>query len=184
MQPKIKRVSLLFKLLFQAVFIVLPLAHIISWISAPTPIFLLGQGSGFILRIIPESTPILHTLSLHTKLWGFLVSGIPVVVMECMVYFLIKLFGLYQRGEIFTLQNVKYLKKIGYALLIVQLARPICEGFLTMIVTWHNPPGHRIASVTMQGLDLTLILTAFLIILISWIMAEGCRLREEQQLTI
>jgi hypothetical protein len=51
-------------------------------------------------------------------------------------------------------------------------------------MTWQNPPGHRAATLSLSSIDIATLLTAILIILISWIMAEGCRLREEQQLTI
>lgn len=182
MQPKIKSVSRLFKLLFQIIFLTLPVVHLITWIYGPEPLFL---PLGVVMRAIPENIPLLHTLSFSTKLLGFLVSAVPLIVVEAMLYFLIKLFGLYQDNEIFSLKNVHYLKKIGYALLVWQLVKPIFDGFLlSMLLTWHNPPGHRFASITIKGLDLAVILTAFLVILISWIMAEGCRLREEQQLTV
>jgi hypothetical protein len=182
MPSNIKNVSRLFKLLFQIIFITLPIAHLIAWIYAPEPLFLPLK---IVIRTISENIPILHTLSFNTKLLGFLVSAVPLIAAECMLYFLIKLFALYQHNEIFSLKNVQYLKKIGYTLLIMQGLKPIFEGFLlSMILTWHNPPGHRIASITIEGLDIALLFTAFLVILISWIMAEGCRLREEQQLTI
>jgi glucan phosphoethanolaminetransferase (alkaline phosphatase superfamily) len=181
MQPKIKSVSRLFKLFFQIVFIILPILHLIAWVYAPEPLLL---PMGAIISAFSD-IPILYTLSFSTKLLGFLVSAVPLIVMECMLYFLIQLFGLYQQNEIFSLKNVQYLKKIGYALLIAQLAKPIFDGFLlSMLLTWHNPHGHRFASISIQGLDLALVLTAFLVILIAWIMAEGCRLREEQKLTI
>lgn len=188
MQSNIKKVSCFFRILFQIVFVALPLMHIIAWINAPAPISLfgslLGANSEFVIRIIPEGVKILHTLSSSTKFFGFLVSAIPLIVVEFIFYYLIKLFRLYEKSEIFSQKNVGYIKKTGYALLIAQLAKPICEGFLSAILTWQNPHGYRYAEVSLGGLNLAMVLVAFLIILISWIMAEGCRLREEQQLTI
>jgi Protein of unknown function (DUF2975) len=90
----------------------------------------------------------------------------------------------YERGEIFSLSNVTYIKKIGYALFINQFVSAMSQGFVSAIVTFHNPHGFRYANITVTRIDLAMVLAAFLIILISWIMAEGCRLREEQQLTI
>lgn len=182
-QIRIKKVSTVFCLLFQLLFMAIPLVHIFSWIYAPTALDVSGKF-GFFVSVVPKGIEILHSLTTSTKLYGFLVSSIPVIAIECILYFLIRLFKLYSHAEIFSLQNVKYIKKIGYALFIVQITRIICNGFLSMILTWNNPHGHRVATLTISATDITMILTAFVITLISWIMAEGCRLREEQQLTI
>ncbi|MFT3742545.1 MAG: DUF2975 domain-containing protein [Gammaproteobacteria bacterium] len=182
-QSRIKKISTIFRILFQVLFVVIPVVHIFEWINVPESIDI-SWKFGFVINAIPKGTEILHPLSTATKLYGFLLSGIPIIIIECIVYFLIKLFRLYEAAEIFTLKNIKYIKKIGYSLLIVQIINPICQGFLTALLTWGNPHGHRVASITISGTDLVLLLTAFIVILISWIMAEGCRLHEEQQLTI
>jgi hypothetical protein len=183
-QNRIKRVSAVFRLLFQALLVAVPVVHILAWLNAPTPIDISGN-LGFFVSVVPKGIEILSPLSTTTKLYGFAVSSVPVIIIEFMLYFLMRLFKLYERAEIFSLANVNYLKKIGYALLITQLSRIVCNGFLSMILTWHNPPhGKRVLVLTIATVEITAILTAFLVILISWIMAEGCRLREEQQLTI
>lgn len=182
-QAKIKKVSLIFRWLFAALLIAVPLVHILSWLNAPVPIDISGK-LGFFISTVPNGVQVLHPLSLSTKIYGFLISTILVVIIECILYFLIRLFKLYENVEIFSIQNVKYIKRIGYALLITQIASIICDGFLSLILTWNNPHGFRSVIVTISGTNICLILTAFIIILISWIMAEGCRLREEQQLTI
>ena len=179
-QTKIQRTSRFFRLFFQAVFIILPCIQIIAWMMAPQP---LPVFFGYI-RVIPTSVEVLHHLSWTTKFYGFLLSSISLIIVEFILYYLIRLFRLYEQGEIFTAANVSYIRKSGYALLLMQIMAPITEGFLTLIISWGNPPGHRIAAASVSGLDLTLIITAFMVILISWIMTEGCRLREEQQLTI
>lgn len=182
-QNRIKRVSTVFRLLFQALLVAVPIVHILAWLNAPTPIDISGS-LGFFVSVLPKGIEVLSPLSTATKLYGFAVSAIPVIIIELMLYFLMRLFKLYERAEIFSLANVNYLKKIGYALLIHQLTRIVCNGFISMILTWHNPPGHRVLVLTIATVEITAILTAFLVILISWIMTEGCRLREEQQLTI
>ena len=183
-QEKIKKVSLIFRWLFTALLIMVPLVHILSWFNAPLPTDISGKLGLFIMFPIPKSLQILHALSLSTKIYGFLITAIPILVIEFILYFLIRLFKLYEHAEIFSVQNVRYIKKIGYALLINQIVTIICDGFLSVILTWNNPPGLRILRLTLSGMNAGMILTAFIIILISWIMAEGCRLREEQQLTI
>lgn len=179
---RIKRVSLFFRILFQIAFIAVPIALVIAWIKLPEPLF---SFNGITWMMIPtDEYPILHTLSLSTRIYGFLISLIPTTITLIVLYFLIKLFRLYESGSIFTMKNVLYIRNIAYTLLLGQLLHPIYEASMGIILTWHNPPGHRMAQVTLAGTNVGIILVAFLIILISWIMAEGCKLAEEQKLTI
>lgn len=182
-QLKIKKVSKIFRILFQISFVLVPIKHIIAWIYAPTSLLF---PMGIVIDVIPQNIEILHSLAVSTKFYGFLVSALPVIALEIVLFYLIRLFRLYERAEIFTLQNVNYIKKMGYALFIMQPLRLISEGLVSAIVTWNNPigSGTRKSVITMTGVDLSLMLAAFLIILISWIMTEGYRLREEQKFTI
>lgn len=182
-QEKIKKVSLFFRWLFLVLLIAIPIVHTISWRYAPVTIDV-SQGSGLFVSAVPKGIQVLHPLSSSTKIYGFLIGTIPVIVIEFILYFLIRLFKLYERAEIFSIQNVKYIKKIGYGLLISQIATIISNTFLSALLTWDNPTGLRTITVTVSGTHISLMLTAGIIILISWIMAEGCHLREEQQLTI
>ncbi len=193
---KIKNVSLFFRLVFQIIFIVLPVLLIISWVYAPDELVLLV---GFIkLNAIPATysgmhtytaqglpeKAILHTLSVGEKSLGCLVSAIPMMVKMFLLYCLIKLFKLYENGDIFSINHVRYIRNIGYALLISQLIEPFYQFVMGFVLTMHNPPHHHFAAITLDQTNVGILLTAFLVILISWIMAEGCNLREEQQLTI
>ena len=182
-QAKIKKVSSIFRGLFLVLLIVVPLVHILSWLNAPVP-FDLSKSLGFFISVVPQGVKVLHTLSLSTKMVGFLIGAIPVVLIEFILYFLIKLFKLYAQAEIFSIQNVNYIKKIGNTLLITQIVAIICNGALSVVLTLNNPHGFRTLVLTISGMHISLILTAFIIILIAWIMAEGCQLRDEQQLTI
>src|SRR5436190_811631 len=105
---KIQRVSLFFRVLFQIAFIVIPIALVIAWIKAPDPLFSLGS---FATTMIPTSEyPVLHPLSLTTRVLGFIVSLIPNGIDLIILYFLIKLFRLYEKGEIFSGSNVNYIR--------------------------------------------------------------------------
>jgi hypothetical protein len=189
---KIKRISVFFRIVFITLFIAIPLLNVIGWIYAPESMRLM-QGI-VIVDVIPQAYMdhhngagpiILHTLSMSEKIGGYLVSMIPMLVHLAVLYFLIKLFKLYELGEIFSLNVVRYIRNIGYALLLEQLLlQPIYQFLMGIVLTLNNPPGHRIASITLDQTNVGIVLVALLAILISWIMAEGCKLREEQQLTI
>lgn len=193
---RIKNVSLFFRLVFQIIFVALPVLLILSWIYAPDEVVLLA---GFIkLNAIPATysgmhtytaqgipeKAILHTLTMGEKTLGCLVSAIPMLVEMFILYSLIKLFRLYANGEIFSINHVRNIRNIGYALLIGQVCEPFYQFVMGLVLTLNNPPHHRYAAITLDQTNIGILLTALLVILISWIMAEGCKLHEEQQLTI
>lgn len=175
---KIKYVSLFFRLCFLMTFVALIFAQVIGWIKAPI------QGGFF--NVIPTSYRylVLHPLDLNTKIAGFLLSSIPLTIKLIVFYFLIKLFRLFESHEIFSSKNVLYIRRAGYALLIFEIVKPITDFLLGFVLTSSNPPGFRIALFTFDNANIGVILTSLMIILISWIMSEGCKLKEEQQLII
>ncbi len=193
---KIKIVSLFFRSVFQLIFVALPVILIISWIYAPDGLVLLAGV--FKINAIPASYSgmhvysaagvpekvLLHTLTLSEKMLGCLVSAVPMLVQMFILYLLIKLFSLYGKGEIFSINHVKYIRNIGYALLVGQLIDPLYQFAMGIVLTINNPPNHHYASITLDQTNIGMLLTALLVILISWIMLEGCQLREEQQLTV
>jgi hypothetical protein len=181
---KIKRVSLIFRFIFQFCFFALPIIYIIAW--ATTPGDLVMAGGVINLSFIPPAytNKIFHSLSVYDRLFGFAVSAIPMAIELYILYSLIKLFKLYEKGEIFTSLNVNHIRHIGYALLISQILNPIYEFLMGVALTLHNPPGKGFAAIGFDLTNIGIILIALITLLISWVMAEACKLREEQQLTI
>lgn len=185
---KIKRVSSFFRAFFFAIFIIYPVLLTVFWIHAPTPIAIGPHALGIYLNFIPDVVTsydwysTLHSLLPLHKFLGFLISFIPLIITELTLYFLIKLFGLYKKAEIFSLQNVIYIRRVGYTLLIGQLLNPFYQALMTLNLSWNLHPKYM--AMSLSDTNIGIFLTALLVILISWIMAEGCRLREEQQLTI
>lgn len=180
---KIKKISRSFRWLFTAIFMALPVIHGLLWFYAPIPKYDFMQ-LGFVVDLIPKGIHLLTPLSPLTRLYSFLVDLVPLIILEFLFYSLIRLFKLYERGEIFSALNVVCIKNIGVSLLVLQIVQVICNGLLSMILTWNNPPGFKVITVTLSGFNVGMMLMALLIILVSWVMMEGCRLRNEQQLTI
>lgn len=181
---KIQRVSLGFRIIFQSLFIFIPLMQVVAWIMAPQSIHFLAHVFQF--DVIPHmyQAKILHTLTASDKVLGLMVSMIPTGVSLFCLYFLIKLFKLYERGEIFSALNVNYIRKIGYVLVIGQLLNPLYEALMGIVLTIQNPPGQRMFGVAFTQNNIEILIFALLLLLVSWIMAEGHKLREEQQLTV
>lgn len=205
---RIMQVSYFFRMLFQAIFIALPILLVISWIYAPNELVLLN---GFIkLNAIPstysdthvyaaayaaagahfsqaegiQEKAIMHILTNKEKIIGCLVSAVPTMLEMFILYFLIQLFKLYEKGEIFSVKHVNTLRYIGYALLMTQLIEPFYQFAMGLVLTLNNPPHHHYAAVSLSQKNIGILLISLMVILISWIMAEGYKLREEQKLTI
>lgn len=180
---KIRRVSLIFRILFQITFIVMPILLAIEWLNMPKHTYFHGI---MIADVMSHQYPVLGPFSLLRKTLGFFVDCIPLAINLLVIYFLIKLFRLYEQGEIFSIKNVNYIRNIGYILLIGQCVHPIYDALMSIILTWNNHlyGAKRYIVISFSGTNLGIILIALLVILVSWIMAEGCKLREESQLTI
>lgn len=186
---KIKRVSMCFRIFFQILIMTIPCILIFAWSTTPESIVIMD---GWInMSFIPQAYMtagsqhhVLHVLSHSEKILGFFISAIPMIINMYIVYLLIKLFKMYERSEIFSINNVRTISNIGYAMLLGQIIDPIYQALMGLVLTWHNPPGQRLMAVTLDQTNVGIVITALLVILISWIMAEGQHLREEQQLTI
>lgn len=179
---KIQRVSTIFQIFFQVAFFTLPLWLILFWLFAPYPVM---QFGGITIESIPRGIKMMHAFNLETRLIGLSISIIPTAIQMLILYFLNKLFGLYRKGEIFSIANVNYIKNIGYLMLLDQLVvNPIYQMLISAGMTWHNPKGQGVIMITMDQTNIAIVIAAVLIILVSWIMAEGCKLREEHALIV
>ena len=183
---KIKRVSQLFRFFIFLVFILVPLLEVLFWIQAPTPLSLgnIFSGTGIAVTFIPKAIDILHPFTVANRVNGFLVSLIPVAMIMLICYYLMSLFKLYQEGTIFSLKNVKLIKKIGLTLSISQLVQPFYQFLLSMSMTWDNPIHQRYGFIQLNQTNIAILMVGLILILISWIMAEGHKLKEEQDYTV
>jgi len=88
------------------------------------------------------------------------------LLMACMAVF-DRLFLLYGKGILFSARNINYIRFLGYYLILDWVVDYQMQGAL-----------HGIALSTTQ------IYIGFLIIFIAWIMDEGRKIHEEQELTV
>lgn len=80
---------------------------------------------------------------------------------------LFALFNLYRRGILFAAQNVRLIRALGYYLIVDWLIDYLLQGVLR----------------DMQ-LSTTSLFIGFIVIFVSWIMDEGRKISEEQELTV
>ena len=181
---KIQSVSRYFKWLFLIAFVVVLFFHLWFWVYFIIHNSWPMQTATHHLPSLSWLDALPLTLDIKRRLLCSLVSLIPLIINLFIIYFLIKLFSLYQRGKIFMLDNVRTIKRIAYTILIGQVANIIYQVLFSLIITWQYGPGNRTAGFELSSTNFGMIITACLVILISWVMAEGCRLQEDSEFTI
>ena len=176
---KIARVSKKFRVLFQVLFYLIPILVLWFWVVVHSP-YDLFSPLGFTSHLV--SGPI--TVNALTRILGFLVSTLPYSIMMYCLYQLIQIFKNYEKGQIFVLNNVNCYRKLGYALFAKVVAGMIYDPLISIIMTFQNPPHHRLISISFSGADFATLLTGGVILLISWVMKEAHNISTEQELTI
>jgi hypothetical protein len=185
----IQRVSCLMQIAFNIVFIYLVSFTFIEWLcSGIEPFKTLALKDALFSSIqTPEGLVKVASLSLSlfargVGFLGGLTQQLPTLVG---LVLLKRLFHNYQLNQIFTSGNVRTYKYLGILLFLEALiAKPLGGTLTTFAVTWGNAPGHRYITLGFGTPNVGDLLMGMLVIVISWVMAEGLRLREEETLTI
>lgn len=186
---KIKRVSAVLKWIATAFIFLFPILNVAEWIMGGLP-DLLGLKISMIPKIpVPSALSTdfpasLENSSSTAKFLCFLVSLIPVGFASLTFFWLRSLFHHFQKMEIFTADSVRCISNVGWTLLIAQICTPFTEALMTLVLTFSNPPGHRLIAISLGPIGLGFVAIAIVILLISWVMEEGRRLKEESEGTV
>jgi hypothetical protein len=178
-----------FRVIFAAAFILSPAIVAALWLSGGG--MLLGDGgSATVIGLVRDNVSLdaayapTFPLPWIQRWLGLAVSLIPLGATMLCLWWLTRLFGLFSTGEIFTGNTVKYIRRTGWTMLAGVALMPIHEALLTLVLTMHNPAGQRLVSISLESGDVLDLLVAGIIILVSWIMDEGRKLRETDELTV
>ena len=144
---------------------------------------------GFILKPIetPEGLVSFINLTFTPLSWsiGFVGAILGVTPFFLGLLILKHLFQNYRKGHIFSSENVQKYKYLGWlCFLDGLLVKPISDMLMILMATLSNPPGHRYISLNFGTPNLEVLFWGMLVIVISWIMAEGYKLQKDQDLTI
>lgn len=189
MNNRIPKYAKFFRAIFCIFLVITPLLVGSIWLSGGE----LSMGDGDVETIfemfvddvdLDETYMPSFPLPWSTRLLGLAVSMIPLGVGMLSLWWLIRLFSCFAAGEIFTQNTVKYIRRLGWTMVAGVVVAPIHEALLTAVLTMHNPPGYRLVSISLEGADFEELITAGVIILVSWIMEEGRKLREADELTV
>jgi hypothetical protein len=102
----------------------------------------------------------------------------------CGFYYLMRLFQLYAKSIIFSYQNVLFIRKAGYMLLLQVMATMCVQPLLTIILTLNAGKGEHIITIGFSGDELSTLVVGGIVVLISWIMEEGRKLGDELGLIV
>jgi hypothetical protein len=125
-----------------------------------------------------------HDLPGLTRFLAFVVDLIPMGVIIYGLGKLEGLFGLYEKGRIFTAQNVAYFRSLGRTLIVWVGFDVVRNSLLSMVLTLDNPPGQRVITVGLGSADFTAIFVGIVVLIISWVMDEGRKIQEDQALIV
>lgn len=123
-------------------------------------------------------------LPASARFMGFLVAMIPTGVAMVGAYYLMRLFRLYERGQIFGPANVRCFRILSRVLIWWFVAGIVHKSLLSLALTLHNPPGQRMITLEIGSPDLTALLLGAILAVIAWVMEEGRKLQEDQDLTV
>ncbi len=172
---QIQRVSKRFRLFFVALIICMPLLSLVYWMAFNNQ----HDDVTFILH-----SSISGKLDFTTRLFLFAISLIPVSVAMFGAYTLAKLFKLYENAIVFSAENVKHYRALGFIAIFWVIAEFIRIPLASLAISLNNPPGERFITMGLELVDIATLIIGSIIVLISWVMEEGRRLEDEQAHTI
>ncbi len=182
---KIQKLSRFFKVVFAIIFFGWPVVLLLIWFQNQDSFLANPMGlniANYLSNYIDPHD--LRQLSLLEKIAGFMVSCIPTAISMMIAFSLIRLFDCYQRGVIFALESIQYIRRVGIIMLIGAALNPLYQALICLVVTLNNPHGQRFIKISLDGNYFRNLITAGIVFLIAYIMQEGVKLHEEQALTV
>ncbi len=168
---RIRRVSRAMMHLCAAPFVLVPAVLAFAWTNFDLVLRHAPPAAGLHL---PADGPGVFSLVL-----GFLVSLAAAGILLFGLWRLRRLFQLYSEGHIFTAENALCLRSFAWTLVVFALTKPLFGAVLSVVVTWRNPPGQRALAISFGSNEVGVAFVGVLLLVIAWIMREGCRLAEE-----
>ena len=146
------------------------------------------------LQRIQKNSAYLRTIFFICAVWFGILGILGMYYFLCVGYavefwFAYKLFSLYARGDLFTPKAVRYMRWIGITSVLVgiwsvyhEISMDVNAGYLK----YFPSSGREIISWLQHIFSLLAfnLLLGFVIIFVAWIMDEGRKIQEEQELTV
>ena len=124
-------------------------------------------------------TPEQITLTFDARLLGFGLSLPAAGIMLALLVESFHLFGDYADGRIFTPAAIGRLGRLARGVLLLAALQPPLHTLHVLVLTMHNPPGHRLLSLGVSSGELALAFVGGLLLAVSWVMQEASRIATE-----
>ncbi|MGB2147147.1 MAG: DUF2975 domain-containing protein, partial [Vibrio toranzoniae] len=121
-------------------------------------------------------------LSTGRSLIGYFPSMISTMLTVALLWQLIVLFRLYEKGIIFELQNTECFKKLSYLLIATPFVELLMDVLLSLALSFSD--GNWNMSFTIDDSDITMMIIGFIVRVIAVVMEKAAVLQEESELTI
>jgi hypothetical protein len=116
---------------------------------------------------------------------ALLILGSADLIPSILIYLsLFKLFGLYQRGLVFTAKNIQCIKNIGTTLLAWIALKLFYPLLVTLVLRFSGASDTLSIYMGLGSNELRYLLIGLVIYVIAWIMSEASSLHQEQELVI
>ncbi|BDQ38839.1 hypothetical protein SYK_31990 [Pseudodesulfovibrio nedwellii] len=190
MNERIQKFAKFFRAIFLVALIASPLIVGSIWLTGGEIMLMDDDSPSMAIEFLTEDLGIdeaqapAYPLAWSTRILGLGVDMLPTAIGMLSLWWLVQLFSCFAAGEIFTRNTVMYIRRTGWTMLIGVCVGPIHEALLTLVLTINNPPGERMISISLDSANFEEVVIAGVIILVSWIMEEGRKLREVNELTV
>ncbi|MFA0176447.1 DUF2975 domain-containing protein [Vibrio lentus] len=130
------------------------------------------------------SFPIEVSLPLSTarSLIGYFPSMISTMLTVALLWQLIVLFRLYEKGIVFEFQNTVCFKKLSYLLIATPFVELLMDALLSFTLSYND--GSWDSSFTIDDSDITMMIIGFIVRFIAVVMEKAAVLQAESELTI
>lgn len=144
----------------------------------------LDYGNHHFLFFAPDNMSLIAGMPFFHRLIGMIIDGFSFGLLIFIFLLVIKLMNYFQQNEIFTSATVAIISLIGKMTFYLALYTPINRTILSLVMSWHNPPGQRFISASFEPSDMFNILAFGFFMVITLLMREGNFLQEEKNLTV
>ncbi|MGA4632576.1 DUF2975 domain-containing protein [Pseudomonas solani] len=142
------------------------------------------QGLGFGLTassVAGELGALIQDMPLWQTLGGILLSSLPLLVLAAGLLALRRLFRHYAEGEYFCEDAAASLGRVGLYLACWVLASFLLEPLLGIWMTFMQPPGQRLFTLSFDSADLVSLFAAASVMVIARIQRKAALLAEENR---
>lgn len=166
---RIRRVSAVMKGVCTAGIAAIPIAVSVFWALVTPEALRAYPGVNYDIAALPPAT----------RMLAFLLTMIPGLISLYGLLALRRLFDAYRRGALFAAGNALCLRTFAFSIVVATVAKMLMIPVMSVVLSWHNPPGNRALSIAINSDDLGALFAGFLFLVVAWIMAEAQRIAED-----